>query len=193
MDHFILLGDMGSGEQDQYKVSKMIKNKINEINKKDTFVCGLGDNIYEEGCYSINDIQFKTKFEEPYQEISNKIIFYMCLGNHDYGIDLYDGMENNANNQIDYGILSQKNGNKWYMPSKYYTFKKKNIQFFVMDTNFDRLTKQEIKNQFNFLNSEINKSKKKMENINRTPYPKKCWWSWKCRRKDGNILQKIIQ
>ena len=83
MDHFILLGDMGSGEDDQYKVAVAMHEKIKELNKKDIFVCGLGDNIYEDGCHTLEDEQFQTKFEKPYEKISNRVKFYMVLGNHD--------------------------------------------------------------------------------------------------------------
>ena len=83
MDHYILLGDMGSGTNDQIVVAENIHKKINEINKKDIFVCGLGDNIYEDGVYSVNDNQFTTKFEKPYEKISDDVKFYMCLANHD--------------------------------------------------------------------------------------------------------------
>jgi len=158
MDHFILLGDMGSGEKDQYKVADAIHEKINEINKKDIFVCGLGDNIYEDGCYSLEDEQFKTKFEQPYEKISDNVKFYMVLGNHDYGYNI--DLTNNSQVQVDYGILSQKKGMKWVMPSNYYTFKKKNIQFFMMDTNFDFMNESSTEKQYQFLKKEINKSKK---------------------------------
>ena len=68
MIQFYLLGDMGSGEVSQYLVSRALKKHIG--NKK-TFVCGLGDNIYEEGCTGINDTQFITKFEKPYENKSS--------------------------------------------------------------------------------------------------------------------------
>ena len=158
MDYFILLGDMGTGENDQLIVAERIHEKINEVGKKDIFVCGLGDNIYEGGCDSVNDPQFTKKFEKPYEKISDNVKFYMCLGNHDYGYNL--DLTNNSQCQIDYGIQSQKEGKKWVMPSKYYTFKKKNIQFFVMDTNFDFMDDEEIKEQLDYLVREINKSKK---------------------------------
>ena len=158
MDNFILLGDMGTGTNDQITVGERIHEKINEVNKKDIFVCGLGDNIYEGGCDSVNDTQFITKFEKPYEKISDDVKFYMCLGNHDYGYNL--DLTNNSQCQIDYGIQSQKEGKKWVMPSKYYTFKKKNIQFFIMDTNFDFMDEKEIKEQFDYLVKEINGSKK---------------------------------
>jgi DNA repair exonuclease SbcCD nuclease subunit len=158
MDTFILMGDMGSGENDQFVVSERMNEKIKELGRKDIFVCGLGDNIYEDGCYSVNDKQFITKFEKPYEKISDDVKFYMCLGNHDYGYNL--GLEDNSQHQIDYGIVSQKNNKKWVMPAKYYTFKKKNSHFFVMDTNFEYMSDKEIKTQLNYLVKEINKSTK---------------------------------
>ena len=158
MDTFILLGDMGSGDEAQYVVSESINEKIKELGRKDIFVCGLGDNIYEDGCYSLNDKQFITKFEKPYEKISDDVKFFMCLGNHDYGYNV--GLKDNSQHQVDYGILSQKNNKKWVMPSKYYTFKKKNIHFFVVDTNFDFMSDTEITKQFNYFVKEINKSTK---------------------------------
>ena len=75
----------------------------------------------------------------------------MCLGNHDYGSLL--GLINidNSINQILYSRLSQQNNKKWILPDKYYTFKKGNIQFYVLDTNIDRMTKLQIKRQINFI------------------------------------------
>ena len=67
MDHFFLLGDMGSGDPEQYRVGERMYEKIKELNKKDVFVCGLCDNIYEGGCESIDDPQFISKFEIAYE------------------------------------------------------------------------------------------------------------------------------
>lgn len=160
MIEFYLLGDMGSGEEDQFIVAKSLTSHIKNNKKKGLFVCGLGDNIYEEGCCSVDDKQFDEKFEIPYHDIDNNVKFYMCLGNHDYGYDIFD-KKGNSVNQIKYGIESQKKGKKWYMPSSYYTFQKGNIDFFVMDTNFNNLTKEEIENQLKYFIDKINGSKKK--------------------------------
>ena len=140
MIEFYILGDMGSGNKSQLQVvNGLLKDNIH---KKKTFVCGLGDNIYENGCYSVDDHQFYTKFEKPYEKIPNSIKFYMCLGNHDYGYSHTD----NSEFQIQYGIKSQKLNKKWFMPSKYYHFQKKKndlvIEFFVIYTNFYRKSKE---------------------------------------------------
>ena len=154
---FYILGDMGSGETSQYLVSSAIEKHIK--NNK-TFVCGLGDNIYEDGCTSINDKQFITKFEIPYSNISDKIKFYMCIGNHDYGEELCG--KGNSIYQIKYGRRSEKQGKKWYMPNNYYTFRKKDkdvtIDFFVLDTNTFNLTKKEMKKQRKEISQKINQS-----------------------------------
>ena len=42
---FYILGDMGSGESSQLLVSNALKNHIGS--KDNTFICGLGDNIYD--------------------------------------------------------------------------------------------------------------------------------------------------
>tara|TARA_B100000575_G_scaffold288771_1_gene289360 strand:- start:196 stop:1053 length:858 start_codon:yes stop_codon:yes gene_type:complete len=164
MIQFYILGDMGSGEISQYLVSNALQN---HIKNKNTFVCGLGDNIYETGCTSINDEQFITKFEKPYENISDKIKFYMCIGNHDYGT--YCG-KGNSLNQIKYGKRSEKQGKKWIMPSNYYTFKKKDrnvsVEFFVIDTNLYNLSKKEINKQLKDISEKINQSKADWKIVN---------------------------
>ena len=44
--------------------------------------------------------------------------------------------------QVKYGKLSQKQGKKWYMPSRYYTFKKGDVEFFALDANVDKQTQK---------------------------------------------------
>ena len=79
MVKFGIIGDMGTGGQNQYKIAESLKKLINE--KQLSFVCGLGDNIYNCGANSLNDPQFITKFEKPYKIIPDKIKFYMLLHN----------------------------------------------------------------------------------------------------------------
>jgi len=151
----LLISDMGRGNIEQYKVSISMKQLYKTYQPK--FVLALGDNIYPDGCVSVKDPLFYSNFERPYSILPDDR-WYMCLGNHDYGYNL--DLTNNSQSQVDYGIYSQKNDMKWVMPSKYYTFKKKNVQFFMMDTNFDFMNESSIQRQYQFLKSEINKSKK---------------------------------
>ena len=158
MIEFYILGDMGSGERSQYTVSNALKEHMG--NKSSTFVCGLGDNIYEDGCTSINDEQFITKFEKPYSNIPDKIKFYMCIGNHDYG--RYSCGKGNSIYQIKYGKRSKKQGKKWIMPNNYYSFRKRSkgviVDFFVLDTNSFNLNEKGMKEQQKEMSQKINQS-----------------------------------
>ena len=163
---FIALGDMGSGTNDQKKVAKGIVHLIEELKKKHlkniSFIVGLGDNIYECGVKSVDDKQFKKKFETPYKKINKK--FYMCLGNHDYSNESHcdTDYKDSPYHEIAYSSISKK----WIMPNKYYYYsydidKKTQVDFFVMDTNIDRMTNTEKNNQMKFLINNINNSKSK--------------------------------
>ena len=161
MINFCILGDMGSGEIYQYKVANGLKDNIKKNKVK--FVCGLGDNIYPAGCHKPGDKQFIDKFEKPYRGIPDKIKFYMCIGNHDYGNYWDQFFKNCSRSQIDYGILSQEEGKKWYLPDNYYKFTKKDknisIDFFVIDTNLDLMSKELKEKQFKEISKAIKKSK----------------------------------
>tara|TARA_B100001094_G_C18184392_1_gene802852 strand:+ start:2693 stop:3550 length:858 start_codon:yes stop_codon:yes gene_type:complete len=159
MVRFSIIGDMGSGNIYQYKVANSLKYIIDEF--KSLFVCGLGDNIYDSGCICPDDKQFITKFEKPYSKISDNIKFFMCLGNHDYGKYMKIFNVDNSINQIIYSKLSQEKNKKWILPDKYYTFKKGNIQFYVLDTNIDRMTTPQIKKQLRYIKKKIRESKSK--------------------------------
>jgi 3',5'-cyclic AMP phosphodiesterase CpdA len=162
---FIALGDMGSGTKDQKKVSKGMEQVIKELKKKHldniSFIVGLGDNIYECGVKSTTDPQFKSKFEKPYKNINKD--FYMCLGNHDYaGWGCGKEYDNSPEHEIEYTSISKK----WVLPNKFYYYsydidKKNHVDFFVMDTNLDRMSKEEKDEQLEFLINGIKSSKAK--------------------------------
>ena len=157
MNKFAILGDMGTGDDNQLRVAKSLKKLIDLENLQ--FVTGLGDNIYDCGAKTVDDIQFVNKFEKPYSKIDNKIKFYMTLGNHDYGEHYCKcQVEDRELLQIKYGQLSQKNGKKWYMPSRYYTFRRGDIEFFALDANVDKQTRKEIDEQIRYMKTKIEKS-----------------------------------
>ena len=63
MISFYFLGDTGSGRKEQYKVSRAIQDDLIECDNIDeTFVICLGDNIYNQGCKDVKDIQYYYKF-----------------------------------------------------------------------------------------------------------------------------------
>jgi 3',5'-cyclic AMP phosphodiesterase CpdA len=109
---FAVIGDTGTGEKAQYEVAQ----RIVEYRQKFPFdfVIMLGDNMY--GGESPQD--FQTKFETPYKPLlDGGVKFYAALGNHD-----------NANQRF-YKFFNM-NG------TQYYTFKKGNVRFFVLDSNY---------------------------------------------------------
>ena len=109
---FAAIGDDGNASREQYEVAaQMMKS---HATFPFDFVVMLGDNLY--GGNSPND--YKKKFEQPYKPLLDAgIKFYASLGNHD-----------NSNE-------------RFYEPfnmggQRYYTFKKENASFFVLDSNY---------------------------------------------------------
>jgi predicted phosphodiesterase len=107
------IGDMGSGTTRQYELAGMM-NSFHEKFPFD-FVVMLGDNIY--GGNTSTD--FKNKFELPYKMLLDQgVKFYASLGNHDNAAIEKAYKPFNMNDQ------------------QYYTFKKGNVQFFALDSNY---------------------------------------------------------
>lgn len=136
---FIAIGDTGTGKDGQYKVAAAMKEICDQ--RGCDFAIGMGDNIYEDGVDGKFDIQFETKFEQPYEEID--FPFYMTLGNHD-NTWLFGG--DGANNdrgeaQVEYHYRTDRMSNKWQMPARHYKFDAPIsggtplVTFFSMDTN----------------------------------------------------------
>jgi len=148
----IVIGDMGKGTEDQHKVAKAMKKLYKK--HKIRFVVGVGDNIYPNGCTSVNDPEFVNKFEHPYSILPDDI-WYMCLGNHDYGyLQNKNGLINNSRHQVDY----TKQSKKWFMPSKYYSFVKGPAEFFYLDTNLDRMSESVIQKQLKIMKHKLDTS-----------------------------------
>jgi 3',5'-cyclic AMP phosphodiesterase CpdA len=109
---FAAIGDMGTGEKPQHQIAQQMIS-VRQSFPFD-FVIMLGDNIY--GGSGPRD--FEKKFEEPYKPLLDAgVKFYASLGNHD-----------NPNERL-YKFFNM-NG------SSYYTFKKGNVRFFALDTNY---------------------------------------------------------
>ncbi len=108
---FAVIGDNGTGDKPEYDVGQQMA----AARKAFPFdmVLMLGDNMY--GRQDPQD--FVTKFERPYSALLQAgVLFYATLGNHD-----------NQNN-------------RFYKPfnmggERYFTFVKKNVRFFVLDSN----------------------------------------------------------
>lgn len=133
----VSVGDTGTGTEEQYKVAKAIERWC------DSNTCEYallnGDNFYEKGVKSVDDEQWQSKFEKPYQNLDFK--FYAVLGNHDH--------KGNAQAQVNYS------SDRWSMPDRYYTFVRGDVQIFGLDTDqFDR-------KQYDWLKKELAKSTSK--------------------------------
>src|SRR5262249_26288474 len=108
---FAVIGDNGTGERPQYEVGAQMATAHGSF-AFDT-VLMLGDNMYG----SQEPADFIKKFEQPYKALlQTGVQFFATLGNHD--------------NQL----------NRYYKPfnmsgERYYTFTKKNVRFFVLDSD----------------------------------------------------------
>ena len=110
---FAAIGDSGTGDKEQYAVAKQLAAYHDAV--RFDFVIMLGDNIY--GGHSPQD--FKRKFEDPYKNLLDEgVKFYASLGNHD-----------DPNIEPLYKPFNM-NG------ERYYTFKKGDVQFFALDSNY---------------------------------------------------------
>jgi tartrate-resistant acid phosphatase type 5 len=132
---FAVLGDFGTGNHKQLQVARQlsVETKRNALQ----LILSTGDNVYkmtgnqdDDGVSNVEDIQFKTKFEDVYGNL--KIPFYLTLGNHDCG--------GNSTAQIYYTRYSPSK--LWNMPNRYYTFErtignsnsKDVVKFLILDS-----------------------------------------------------------
>jgi predicted phosphodiesterase len=109
---FAAIGDMGTGEKPEYETSEQMvqQRKVFPFD----FVLALGDNLY--GGHSSRD--FEKKFSDPYKTLlDNGVKFYAVLGNHDDTSERF------------YKPFNMNGAN-------YYSFKKGNVQFFALDSNY---------------------------------------------------------
>ncbi|MEO8027653.1 MAG: metallophosphoesterase, partial [Bryobacteraceae bacterium] len=104
--------DMGTGNRPQYQVAEQMMQFHQKF--PFNFVIMLGDNIY--GGKSPAELQ--KKFDVPYKPLLDAgVQFYASLGNHD------------DTNERFYKPFNM-NG------ERYYSFKKGNVQFFVLDSTY---------------------------------------------------------
>ena len=114
-----VIGDNGTGERPELDVANQMQRYWMKV--KFDFVTMDGDNIY--GGHSPRD--FRLKFEDPYKPLLDEgVKFYASIGNHD-------------DPQIEINYKPYNMGG-----DRYYTFDKKNIEFFVLDSNY--MTPQQL-------------------------------------------------
>lgn len=121
---FFSFGDWGTGTPSQFAVADAVAADCQA--KGCDFGLLLGDNFYDFGVESVNDPQWRTKFEDVY---TIDAPFFAVLGNHDY-----DG---NEQAQIDYTALQSR----WKLPARAYTIRFPEtadsplLEIFVIDSN----------------------------------------------------------
>ncbi len=109
---FAVIGDSGTGEQLQYETAERLRLAHQQFPFE--FALMLGDNIYG----SKRPRDFETKFALPYKPLlDSKVTFYASLGNHD------------VSEEQSYKPFNM-NG------QRYYSFKKGNVRFFALDSNY---------------------------------------------------------
>jgi predicted phosphodiesterase len=109
---FAVIGDMGTGTRVQYEVAEQM------ISYRQTFpfefVMMLGDVLLGGN----EEIDYQSKFELPYKALLGAgVKFYAVLGNHDISNERF---------QKSFNMNGQN----------YYTYKKGNVRFFALDSNF---------------------------------------------------------
>jgi len=150
MVHLLIVGDTGTGDNNQRKVAKIMEEQV--TNETDACVL-LGDNFYETGTKGISDAQFRHKFEDIYTHM--KVPFWAILGNHDWGNQ--EGTDGRHMSQVEYS----KHSEKWNMPDRYYHHVFGNCDFFMLDTNFEWMEPEDIQEQYNTMIELIKGSKQK--------------------------------
>jgi hypothetical protein len=106
---FAVIGDMGTGDKPQYEIAAQMERSREKTGFD--FVLTLGDNIY-------GAKEMEKKFETPYKPLLDAgVKFYASLGNHDNPNERFYKPFN----------MSEK---------RYYSFKKGNAEFFVLDSNY---------------------------------------------------------
>jgi predicted phosphodiesterase len=108
---FAVIGDNGTGDRPEYEVGAQMARARASFAFDSVIM--LGDNMYG----SQEPADFVKKFEQPYKALlESGVQFFATLGNHD--------------NQL----------NRYYKPfsmggERYYSFAKKNVRFFVLDSD----------------------------------------------------------
>ena len=107
---FIVMGDTGKASDRRARSIAALSAAV--ADKPLSFAVLLGDNFYQRGINSVDDIRWAADFEKLFSSVEFNIPFYSILGNHDY--------RGNIQAQLDYSQKSQR----WTMPSPYYALRK---------------------------------------------------------------------
>ena len=124
---FAVIGDWGwYGQSDQMKVAAAME-KVGAVCAYD-FIVSTGDNFYDAGVDSVEDVLWDLSFENVYTGQHLQCPWYVILGNHDY--------RGAPSAEIAYS----GNSPRWRLPSKYYREQfdfggGETLDLFFMDSN----------------------------------------------------------
>lgn len=135
---FVAFGDAGTGSERQIAVGHAMADVC--AARGCDFAIELGDNFYASGVQSVDDEQFQSKFEIPYERLNVPV--YVTLGNHDNSQGPGEGSDNTRGNyQVEYHYLAGRSSEKFRMPARYYSFtapagsETPLVEFFSLDSN----------------------------------------------------------
>lgn len=111
--HFLVTGDTGSGAKQQQEVAEAMARYAAGHQNLDpvNFVMLVGDNFYDDGVKTVDDPQWRDKFENMYDSNRLGVPFFVVLGNHDWRMTLPDV-------EIEYPRTHP--GTRWHMDGHYY-------------------------------------------------------------------------
>jgi tartrate-resistant acid phosphatase type 5 len=140
----ILVGDTGTGTQEQFDVARGIEAYCAK-HRCDLGLL-LGDNIYPKGIKDVEDEQMLDKFEIPYSDLN--FPFYPVIGNHDD--------QGSWQAQVEY------ESPHWIMPGRWYSIGDGKLwQAFALDTNESAFKKKKWPQQREWLDHELSSSQAK--------------------------------
>lgn len=133
---FVVLGDSGTGDAAQYQVALAIARVCHE--RGCDFLVHTGDILYESGADSVDDPQFRSKFETPYGGLGLPV--YLVLGNHDAGGDPQTAEDLArwkpvGDLEVAYGERTDLPSSAWHMPARWYAFQRGPVAFAAFDTS----------------------------------------------------------
>ncbi|MBN1448424.1 MAG: metallophosphoesterase [Bacteroidetes bacterium] len=109
----LVIGDWGTGGAGAKRVGSVMADEHQRLPVQ--AVISTGDNIYPSGVSSVDDPQWRSKFENIFPVDRLPIPFWAVLGNHDY--------RDNPDAQVTYTghVLSDGSVTRWKMPGRYWT------------------------------------------------------------------------
>jgi tartrate-resistant acid phosphatase type 5 len=104
---FFVIGDWGRGGM-HHQRAVGVAMAAAAVAADPAFIVSAGDNFYEAGVSDVHDPQWRSSFEDVYDQAALQRPWHVILGNHDY--------RGNVEAQLAYTALSKR----WELPARYY-------------------------------------------------------------------------